>query len=226
MASSEQAPTMLLLMVLLAATLAFVSFGLGGLNLAESVTVAEEAEVVAREAAAERAARDEQRARAESEIRSLRARLAAVNPAPVTSDEPSVNELAAEAAIARLEARVAELERTEASLKDDADEASTVDVSRIYGRGAPGGKAPLWVECVSGAVILQPEGVRISEEELDDGSTRFENAAREKGYVMFLVRPSGFDAFRLARSAAEDAEVDVGYEPVEASLALDYGSGS
>jgi hypothetical protein len=67
------------------------------------------------------------------------------------------------------------------------------------------------VECVRGAVILEPQHTRIPVAELRNGG--FVAAVTGRG-ASFLVRPDGIDSFMAARAIARAAGITVGYEPV------------
>jgi predicted nucleic acid-binding Zn-ribbon protein len=115
-----------------------------------------------------------------------------------------------EAARQRLEglrAEAAELERRIAALQ--ASVGQTQEARRT--RAALEGRSAQNVECVRGAVILQPQHTRIPVAELRSG--RFVTAVTGRG-ASFLVRPDGMDSFLAARAIARAAGVTIGYEPV------------
>ena len=106
--------------------------------------------------------------------------------------------------VERLRAEAAELERRIAALKANVGEARSA-------RATLEKQKPQNVECVLGAVILQPQHLRIPLAELTSGA--FVAAVAGRG-VSFLVRPDGIDSFVAARAIARAAGVTVGYEPV------------
>jgi hypothetical protein len=109
----------------------------------------------------------------------------------------------------------------------------------------PNGTArrPIYLECRDGELILQPEGVRISRDDLRPpigagnplGSAL--RAARDhlvrlhpqegrnrdtEPYPLVVVRPSGANMFSLAQRAIESADFDFGYELAEEDWELKY----
>ena len=73
---------------------------------------------------------------------------------------------------------------------------------------------PLYVECDGQGVVLQPEGVRAPAQPDEPGRARFVQIARQRRYVLFLVRPDGFASFRQYRSLVARNNLDYGYEPI------------
>jgi hypothetical protein len=103
----------------------------------------------------------------------------------------------------------------------------------------------IYIECVKDELILQPEGVRITRDDLRPpvGSGNplacALRAARdhmiernpEEGknrdtepYPMLLIRPEGTAMFGPARKAIEAADFDFGFEPVEDHWELNFGA--
>jgi hypothetical protein len=80
------------------------------------------------------------------------------------------------------------------------EEKRSVVVGQIYG-GIGSGEKPQWVECIKEGVILQPQGRRIDLAGLNNSPALLQ-AIRQTGYVVFLVRPQGFEAFQHARALA------------------------
>lgn len=119
-----------------------------------------------------------------------------------------------------LKRQIAELERQGRNLRRQIEEKSAVDASKIFG-GTDSGKIPQWVECVESAVILQPQGERITVAELEKESSVFMRAL-DRGYLVFMIRPSGFDAFKVARALAAKKNVSIGYEPIDSDWVLKF----
>ncbi|MGA3025354.1 MAG: hypothetical protein ABSF98_11325 [Bryobacteraceae bacterium] len=116
---------------------------------------------------------------------------------------------AARQRIERLRAEAAELERRIAALKASVGQAQEARSARA----AAETRSPQLVECVRGAVVLQPQHTRIPVAALRGGA--FVSAVRGRGGVNFLVRPDGLDSFLAARAIARAAGVTtLGYEPV------------
>ena len=104
-------------------------------------------------------------------------------------------------------------------------------------------RPPVYYECTESGVILQPEGIRLTWQDLVAGdfsspvnaasravSRYFEEhpearAANESGrpYPLLIVRPDGVYSYYQARAALEEAGVDYGYQPVAADWPLEYG---
>ncbi len=101
---------------------------------------------------------------------------------------------------------------------------------------------PLYLECRSDAVVLQPENIAFTEADFD-GPTGPGNPlvaalraarqylARQAGsdptlagepYPLILVRPSGIAAYAVARGALKSWDSDFGYELIEDDWKLDF----
>ncbi len=75
---------------------------------------------------------------------------------------------------------------------------------------------PLYVECDQQGILLQPENRRLPVQPDSSSKADFLQTARQRKYVLFLIRPNGFDSFRNYRKLLEQqaSEVDYGYEPI------------
>ncbi len=113
-----------------------------------------------------------------------------------------------------------EAERKIEELKKKIDDRKFVDPLRIFG-GSGSVKNPQWIECVRDAVVLQPQGERITVEQLKNKSSSFTQTAR-RSYLVFLIRPQGFDSFEQARELAQSQGAKFGFEPVDDNWALRY----
>ena len=70
--------------------------------------------------------------------------------------------------------------------------------------------------------MLLPQGTRLSTAELGVGPPNFLQAI-DRRHVEFLIRPDGFQSFRVARDLAEQhGASSIGYEPVDANWRLKY----
>jgi hypothetical protein len=104
----------------------------------------------------------------------------------------------------------------------------TVRVERIRGTQAWHAPDPVYVECDATGVILQPAGRHFSASPNAEQRDAFLQAAQRSGYVLFLIRPAGFESFRQYRAAvaagrqASGKPIDFGYEPVNADWHLVY----
>ncbi len=91
-------------------------------------------------------------------------------------------------------------------------------------------RKPIFIECVSGNVIFQPEQVKVSSEDLDRFSPdthplgfavralneyrNRENSSQEDAYVLLVVRPDGIDEFYSSRRILGVHGITFGYELV------------
>ncbi|MGH9199112.1 MAG: hypothetical protein ACRD1T_25705, partial [Acidimicrobiia bacterium] len=124
-------------------------------------------------------------------------------------------------AIDELQREITQAEREAERLHGQVEQAQGVPASALYGKRGLG-KNPQWVECTEAGAVLQPQGQRFTLEELNQSSEAFGQAIKEKGYVVFLVRPGGFEAFVLARASAAAQEVKFGFEPVDEAWVLKF----
>lgn len=101
-------------------------------------------------------------------------------------------------------------------------------------------RRPLYIECRSDAIILQPEGVRLNEADFmgpmgpGNALAAAIRAANEhlalssggvstgEAYPFLLIRPDGIGAYYVARSALKSWGSEFGYELVEADWELAY----
>ncbi len=102
-------------------------------------------------------------------------------------------------------------------------------------------RRPIYIECLADAVVLQPEGVRLTEADFDgplgpgNPLAAALRAAREymlaghdfdpqagEPYPMLLVRPEGIAAYYAARSAMKSWGGDFGYELIGDDWKLAY----
>ena len=89
-------------------------------------------------------------------------------------------------------------------------------------------KNPRYIECRSNGVILYPGEEFVPQEKLNEPNsamTKFitqmqENRDRE--YLIVAVRANGIDTFKLVRNIVERAEIDIGYEPIDANWQLKF----
>jgi hypothetical protein len=107
----------------------------------------------------------------------------------------------------RLRAEAAELERRIAELKASIARAQEA----LRARSVPDPHLPQIAECVPGAIILQPQHLRIPLADLPGNA--FAHAVAGRG-VRFLVKPDGIDSFVAARAVARALDVTIGYAPV------------
>ncbi|MGI8990825.1 MAG: hypothetical protein ACR2I2_14765 [Bryobacteraceae bacterium] len=130
-------------------------------------------------------------------------------------------EAEAQARLIEAQKQLAELDKKAEELRKEIIERRTLfDPQRIFG-GNKAGETPQFVECAKDAIVLIPQGSRISLDNLKKGSS-FDKAVTGK-YVVFLVRPDGFDTFNVARASAEENGAErLGYEPIDAAWQVKY----
>lgn len=102
-------------------------------------------------------------------------------------------------------------------------------------------RRPVFIECVGDRVILQPEGIVLTEEDFADTgdannplavalravreySSRVNPNSNENPYPLLVVRPSGAFAFASCRQALNGWDDEFGYELVDDSIELSYPS--
>lgn len=145
----------------------------------------------------------------------------------------------------RLQQLIADKENDIEELKKDA--ANRKRTYSLVPYEGPNGttRRPIIVECCKDGIVLQPEGVVISPQDLQpplgsgNALAAALRAARDhyirqhpaeggsrdtEPYPMIVIRPDGTEHFGLARRAIEAADFDFGYEPVEQHWELNYGT--
>ncbi|MDQ6665604.1 MAG: hypothetical protein M3Z23_14580 [Acidobacteriota bacterium] len=127
----------------------------------------------------------------------------------------------AQARLIESQKQLAALDKKAGELRQEIIDRKTLfDPQRIFG-GAKTGGTPQWVECAKDLIVLIPQAERISLDKLKKGSS-FDKAVTGK-YVVFLVRPNGFETFNVARAAAEENGAEgLGYEPIDAAWQVKY----
>lgn len=80
---------------------------------------------------------------------------------------------------------------------------------------------PLYVECREEGVLLHPEKIAVSMEELENSQTAWDERVREVAasrdkHIVLLVRPDGVECFDEVYGPARNAGAKLGYEPVAA----------
>lgn len=145
------------------------------------------------------------------------------------------------------EAELAELQRKIADLKRKMEEATQQPSTRSYAiipyHGPHGTRRrPIYLECRSDGVYLQPEGIRFPPEDFleplgpgnpldaalravrEEWLARREFDPEKEGepYPLLIVRPSGIEAYYAARAAMTSWGTEFGYELVEEDWDLSY----
>ena len=144
-----------------------------------------------------------------------------------TPAEPSPDEV--DKRISQYTRQIAEAEQKAAVLRDQIEQSKLIDPALLFGASLRPGRPPKWVECVAGGVIVQPERWIIATADLRMASAGKKSreselfaGAAQAGYVVFLIRPSGYDSFEEARSYAEKLGAQVGFEPVDEGALLRF----
>lgn len=222
---------MILLLICLAAALSFVSFGFGLINLASAKQGTSQdrqlqAELDQKMAQLIQGQQTFERLRKANEdlAGEVETKKTALAKQAGEQQQQAQDLSALERRLQEVREQIAHEERTAQDLRRRISDKTSVSVGQIYGRTGSG-KVPQWVECVKGGVVLQPQGERIGLDALKQKSSTFMQAIRHKGYVVFLVRPQGFEAFQEARQLAAGERVTLGYEPVDEEWVLNFGGG-
>lgn len=122
----------------------------------------------------------------------------------------------------------------EKSLQEEIDsvrqrkEALAKQVDELKARSLWGGaskfKNPLYVECRKDGYRLYPGARVLGVAEMGQGK-RFETMAASHDVVVLLVRPEGFESFHKAYESVGALSLPRSYEPVDASVELDFLGG-
>lgn len=81
-------------------------------------------------------------------------------------------------------------------------------------------KVPTYIECRAGGVVLYPSQEFVSEEDLTDTYSPFQRLLdklaqeRDTSYLIVAIKPSGMEVFEEVRDLVEEAEIDLGFEPI------------
>ncbi len=80
-------------------------------------------------------------------------------------------------------------------------------------------KRPVFIECVQDKLIIYPQLFETTLAEIQDRESYFMRLLydldRNQSYVIFAIRPNGYDIFKKARGIAEGLDVDIGFEPLD-----------
>ena len=91
-------------------------------------------------------------------------------------------------------------------------------------------KNPRYIECRHNGVILYPGEEFVPQEKLNDPNSAVTKLIaqiqenRDREYLIVAVRSNGIDTFKLVRNIVERAEIDIGYEPIDANWQLEIES--
>ena len=198
---------------------------------------------------AERKLRDEHRrlAHLEDHMRRLREQMQKLQLAAaeieLLEEEHYDDREQAEREISRLQQLIAETRETIELLKEEQKD-SNKSYALVPYEGPNGTtRRPMYIECRQGEIILQPEGVRVTVDDLrppvgpgnplaaalraarDHWTKRHshDSAGREAApYPLVILRPSGAELFAPAQRAIQTGDFDFGYELVEEEWDLKY----
>ncbi len=87
-------------------------------------------------------------------------------------------------------------------------------------------KNPRYIECKSDGVILYPGEEFVPQEKLNDPNSAMTKLIaqvqknRDREYLIVAVRSNGIDTFNLVRNLVSGAEINIGYEPIDANWQL------
>jgi hypothetical protein len=191
------------------------------------------------------AAADLERRRQELSVLEDRARLLRRQLAELEGTEPGD----APEDDAELQRRLAALRARIATTEEDLDKArfaaaNATSAYAIVPYVGPNGTArrPIYVECRADAIIVQPEGIRLTESDFPEplgDNNPLAAAVRVAGeyyarmdaatgldsgspYPLLLVRPDGIQAYYIAREALSSWKNDFGYELIDDDWKLKY----
>ena len=87
-------------------------------------------------------------------------------------------------------------------------------------------KNPRYIECRDQGVIIYPGEEFVPQEKLNEPNSAVTKLItqiqknRDHEYLIVAVRSNGIDTFKLVRNLVEKAEIDIGYEPIDANWQL------
>ena len=155
--------------------------------------------------------------------------------AEITGEFDALRELREQAAVssadlrARIDALKDEIGAIEQQIRGvsrEIDESDAVDPRDLVPRGS--GRVAVFAECEKSGVKLMPAGTFLPKEVRSQSRQTFLSQATATRYVVFLVRPQGFDSFEKYREVIEDynethtERIDFGYEPADADWKFVY----
>ncbi|MCA9171427.1 MAG: hypothetical protein KDB23_27345, partial [Planctomycetales bacterium] len=100
-------------------------------------------------------------------------------------------------------------------------------------------RRPIYVECLSDRIVLQPEGIELLSEDFEEPLTDdnplaaslraqreyLKDAAaddHETAYPLLVVRPDGAQSYAAARAAMQSWDTEFGYELIDADMKLAF----
>ncbi len=185
-----------------------------------------------------------QLAHIEDHMRRLRTRMEEIKAAQtkLASDDPSTSARAdeLERELERIRQELADAEKQLEEANKRAQKQASFAIIPYEGAQQTR-RRPIYIECRSDGVILQPDGIRLEERDflpplgpanplvsaIRAASAHWIGmavAGHNVGdpYPLLLVRPDGIDAYYAARAAMKSWETDFGYELVGTDMDLEY----
>lgn len=101
-----------------------------------------------------------------------------------------------------------------------------VIVAKEDGKGVNGQKNPRYIECRENGVIVHPSEELIPVSQLQKPDSPLQKliaqvkANRDREYLIVALRPNAIDVFNQVRAMVEQEEIDIGYEPIDATWTL------
>lgn len=182
---------------------------------------------------------EEQQRSLEHDLAKLNLTLRALQSA---EEKQTVDQDVAEKELQRLAKLVADTEnRVDEMRKEGAGKRSYAIVPYKGPNGT--NRRPIFIECTHDAIIIQPEGVKLTETDFEGpigagnplaaairaAHEELNARARAAGetdppdpYPLFIVRPDGVNAYEVALAATRSWDSDFGYEFVDADWKLEY----
>lgn len=137
-----------------------------------------------------------------------------------------LSRMATETKIRQLKEQIESLKREIAGVQREVDVKERVQVKNLIPSGSR--RPAVFVECDAQGVWMMPERKLLETSASDAAREAFLTRVRSKGYVVFLIRPDGFNAFRKFRELVETHnrasinKLEYGYEPINADWRLVY----
>ena len=89
-------------------------------------------------------------------------------------------------------------------------------------------KNPHYIECQQDGIIIHPSQEFVSNKDLANSDSALGrlilqiSARKEQEYVIVAVRPNGFQVFEQVRTLLEQADIDIGFEPIDQDWKLKF----
>jgi len=115
-----------------------------------------------------------------------------------------------------------------ALLQKSKENQKVYSVTSLNEGGALRTRPAVFVECRANEVIVQPLGKRFNFQKGNEEEAAFLTMVKSTRYVVFLIRPDGFESFRryrnlvLSKNRLTKDPVDIGFEPVNGDWILTY----